>query len=402
MFNTRQFNTTQLNSAGINAANVSAKSTVSVISSASVNLKSAVNLANSANTLIKSIVNVIVVGNANVYLDSLVTIIGTVNTPAKSIVNVINDASVPLKSMVNVELKVNVPIKSTVTVMGSANINLSSTVNVALSLTSTEENDFYKVMWDQKAKGEIIKHNNPLVAVDELQKQFTEELTDYVTSGVLSTALTSYLTDSALTTKLGQDYIVTGKIACNQLVAGTLDGFVITGSTITSVNTLTVGATGTSANPQIDFRVGLSANPASYNSCIWLGIFEYGTQANFEHDSLNIEVKSSENDVVSSDIRAKVVIKGKGYGQFCDLRVIGKLQAGFNANFSVDDNGYVTTDKIIGYSLSTKILLGNTGCYISTAGGDLRLYNSTGAYLMMNVDSLNYVKSTGVMTTLVF
>ena len=32
----------------------------------------------------------------------------------------------------------------------------------------TEENDFFKVMWDQKAKGEIIKQNNPLVAVKEL------------------------------------------------------------------------------------------------------------------------------------------------------------------------------------------------------------------------------------------
>ena len=30
------------------------------------------------------------------------------------------------------------------------------------------ENDFFKVMWDQKAKGEIIKHNDPLVAVQEL------------------------------------------------------------------------------------------------------------------------------------------------------------------------------------------------------------------------------------------
>ena len=30
------------------------------------------------------------------------------------------------------------------------------------------ENDFFKVMWDQKAKGEIIKQNNPLVAVKEL------------------------------------------------------------------------------------------------------------------------------------------------------------------------------------------------------------------------------------------
>ena len=32
----------------------------------------------------------------------------------------------------------------------------------------TEENDFFKIMWDQKAKGEIIKQNNPLVAVKEL------------------------------------------------------------------------------------------------------------------------------------------------------------------------------------------------------------------------------------------
>lgn len=33
----------------------------------------------------------------------------------------------------------------------------------------TEENDFYKIMWDQKAKGEIIEHNDPLVAVASLR-----------------------------------------------------------------------------------------------------------------------------------------------------------------------------------------------------------------------------------------
>jgi len=46
-------------------------------------------------------------------------------------------------------------------------------------------------------------------------------LSAYITDGELSNALLSYVTGSALTTTLGQDYIITGKILANQVTAGT-------------------------------------------------------------------------------------------------------------------------------------------------------------------------------------
>jgi hypothetical protein len=52
-------------------------------------------------------------------------------------------------------------------------------------------------------------------------------LAGYVTSGVLSTTLADYLTNGNFNTLIGQDYIVTGKIAANQIAVGTLTGFTI-------------------------------------------------------------------------------------------------------------------------------------------------------------------------------
>jgi hypothetical protein len=51
-----------------------------------------------------------------------------------------------------------------------------------------------------------------------------------------SSDLANYVTNTALTTKLGQDYIVTGKIYANQITAGTITGFTINGSTISGVS----------------------------------------------------------------------------------------------------------------------------------------------------------------------
>ena len=85
----------------------------------------------------------------------------------------------------------------------------------------TEENDFYKIMWDQKAKGQIIKHNNPLVAVDELEKQLTEELTAYVTTGQMSAALLDTLTTSNFATIVTKDFIASmNLIVGNEITMG--------------------------------------------------------------------------------------------------------------------------------------------------------------------------------------
>jgi hypothetical protein len=89
----------------------------------------------------------------------------------------------------------------------------------------------------QMGSGSVINWNSvtPPTAsqVGALPAGWTPDLSNYVTTGALSTSLSNYLTSSQLTTQLGQDYIVTGKIAANQIVAGTINGFTITGGTIT-------------------------------------------------------------------------------------------------------------------------------------------------------------------------
>lgn len=52
-------------------------------------------------------------------------------------------------------------------------------------------------------------------------------LAGYITDGTLSTALSNYLTEGNFNTLIGEDYIVTGKIAANQIAVGTLTGMTI-------------------------------------------------------------------------------------------------------------------------------------------------------------------------------
>ncbi|MBK5243397.1 phage tail spike protein [Clostridium sp.] len=166
------------------------------------------------------------------------------------------------------------------------------------------------------------------------------------------------------------DFIDTGVLRAVQVIGGTIDGVVITGSTITSVNDLTIGAVNTTSNPRLIFHIGSALASSSYDTEMWLGMFEYGTQANFEHDSLNIEVKSSENDSVSSDIRAKVVIKGKGYGNYCDLNLVGNLRITTPGGiFTIDDSGSLATN---GGSIAT------SGGNINTGIGNVTANNLYG------------------------
>lgn len=60
---------------------------------------------------------------------------------------------------------------------------------------------------------------------------YESALNNYITSGDLSDALFDYIDTGTLTTMLGEDYIVTGKILANQIAAGN-----ITGCTIQTAN----------------------------------------------------------------------------------------------------------------------------------------------------------------------
>ena len=88
---------------------------------------------------------------------------------------------------------------------------------------------------------------NPPTAADvgALPVGWNPDLSAYVTSGTLADSLASYLTGANLTTELGKDYIVTGKIAADKIVAGTLTGFTIDGADITASNTMTIQSTTT-------------------------------------------------------------------------------------------------------------------------------------------------------------
>jgi hypothetical protein len=53
------------------------------------------------------------------------------------------------------------------------------------------------------------------------------ELANYITEGTLSESLASYVTSQGLTTILGKDYVITGKILANYISGGTLTGVTI-------------------------------------------------------------------------------------------------------------------------------------------------------------------------------
>jgi hypothetical protein len=78
-------------------------------------------------------------------------------------------------------------------------------------------------------------------------------LAGYVTNGTLSDALAYYLTEGDFNTLIGEDYIVTGKIAANQIAAGTISAeFLSTNITQVDKN-LRIGL-GTDVSSSITFR----------------------------------------------------------------------------------------------------------------------------------------------------
>jgi phage minor structural protein len=164
-------------------------------------------------------------------------------------------------------------------------------------------------------------------------------------------------------TNLDAGSITTGTLSGDRITGGTIDGVNITGSIITAANTLTIGADGTEHNPQIDFAVPyLSGFDESYNTNIWLGIFDYGIGASSERDSLNIEVKSPLNDYAPGHSRARMVIKGKGYGDYCDVFVKGNfmVQGSSGKIIEIDDYGNLdlTGAKLATNGNSLEVLIG--------------------------------------------
>jgi len=88
-------------------------------------------------------------------------------------------------------------------------------------------------------------------------------LSAYITDGELSNALLSYVTGSALTTTLGQDYIITGKILANQVTAGTLTGFTI--QTAGSGTRLVMNSSGIISYNSSSQKSGVTIEDGSYS-----------------------------------------------------------------------------------------------------------------------------------------
>jgi hypothetical protein len=325
----------------------------------------------------------------------------------------------------------------------------------------TEENDFYKIMWDQKARGEIIKHNNPLVAVDELEKQLTEELTAYVTTGQMSTALLDTLTTGNFATIVTKDFIAsmnlivgqeitmgpnatiqwakvlgtptipttaaqvgalattwvgatyidanglyTGTINANKINVGTLNGFSITGASITG-GTITGTTVQTAASGA---RLVLNGtNLSGYNSSGYvtsqldgnaLTFYNSGTLVGSlkgSYNAMQIDMPSSGQFVITVGGSNALVYYNNEWSFFGTTYIDGG--AAVASQDWVTNAGVAYSAK--GLTGTSTISCGSTGCTINPNGGTLRLGNSSGAYLQVVGQSLVFTKSGGASTTLV-
>src|SRR5665254_13460 len=94
----------------------------------------------------------------------------------------------------------------------------------------TSENDFYEKMWAQKAKGQIIEHNDPLVAISAIKT----ELDSYVTTGEMTAALADMISTTNFETVVTKDYIASmDLIVGDEIIMGanaTMSSLQITGT----------------------------------------------------------------------------------------------------------------------------------------------------------------------------
>jgi len=286
----------------------------------------------------------------------------------------------------------------------------------------TSENEFYEKMWAQKAKGQIIEHNDPLVAVKNLSEHigtyltyigetgiytgtliaeqinavqgivlganaviewnslqgipatipagWETDLSSYVTTGAMSTSLGSYLTTTALTTKLGQDYIVTGKIAANQISAGTITGVTLKTNT---VNYLSVSGSSMKGYNGTDLAldVGVQIN-GSYNLPyikFIAGMYE-GAPAKViglsSAGQLTANIDSIENDL---SVYGNLTVTGTIYGTISNANYAtsagyatssGTADYAQDANYATNSN-YATSASTLSYLGSSRAVPTDTG-----------------------------------------
>jgi hypothetical protein len=173
----------------------------------------------------------------------------------------------------------------------------------------------------------------------------TAELADYQTLIAFNNTIKDYVTNTSLTTVLGTNYIITGKIYAHQITAGELTGF--------TVKTAVAGA-----------RVELNSNDITFYSSYGLAGFITGT-------SYNLELESSNGGI---DFK----IDGGSYN----------VQLGIGGTFYTDMNisaPKITIESIYpGYGSS--IYLGGTA-YIEIGDGFVAFHQNASNYISVSSSS---------------
>ena len=124
------------------------------------------------------------------------------------------------------------------------------------------------LVYDAALQSTLANYVTSLELDDTLDNYVTETglitaLYDYITEGEISDVLEDYLTEGQFNTLIGQDYIVTGKIAANQIATGTLSGVTIDVSTNATIGNKLYLGSATSTGKSIIFNSNASiSNPS--------------------------------------------------------------------------------------------------------------------------------------------
>ena len=259
----------------------------------------------------------------------------------------------------------------------------------------TEENDFYKIMWAQKAKGQIIEHNDPLVAVKNLSEHIGSYLTYIGETGIYTGTLIAEQINAVQGIVLGTNatvqwssvlgaptiptlpsYITATKITQTTIEsptinAGTINGVTITGSTITAVNNLKITRTGL-GNQSLTFGDGLNGYDSPH--------IDFNTSVPTSDASLDFYAGTfSFNPLIGGIILNGPVSTG-------NLDVYGRLNA----------NGGMYANNLYGIASANIVYIGTGGSgFENTSDGIMRLKNGSGAYLKFQGNSFVLIRADG-------
>ena len=187
-------------------------------------------------------------------------------------------------------------------------------------------------------------------------------LEDYVTNGEFSDTLASYVTNSSLTTKLGQDYIITGKILANQIASGTISGVTIDITTnATFGDSIRLGTSSSNIElSKTSYGFYLSRNSDKllkfYSNALWIDgniALPAGCSLGYFENGIDSSYWSSFIDFYSSYISVRQSVRMNDYSisgvSTISSSTSKKLYINSNGGgINIDGSGYLTGVKITG------------------------------------------------------